>query len=565
LSGLTSRVEVPDLASRVDRLDALCRRTFDILVIGGGITGAAVARDAASRGLSVAIVERNDWGSGTSWRSSKLVHGGLRYLRQGRVHLVFESLAERARLLRLAPHLVRPIEFLFAVLPGRWVSPAALSAGLTLYDLLALGRGGSWHRRLSPGRALAEEPLFSGAGLSGGALYSDAAADDARLTLENVLDASALGAVAVSRVESVGLLRDESGRTVGSALRDVESGRDFEVRARVTIDATGPWSDERRRRAVPGAAPRLRLSRGSHVTVPFERLPVRRAVAVPVESGRLFFAIPSGPVTLLGTTEAEYAGPADGVAPTREDVAYIFARAAETFPGVRLAPSDAVAAFAGLRPLRVEPGRRASETSREEAIEAEDGWLSVIGGKLTTHRRMAGRILDAARPMLMRGGGGAPASPPGAQATKDRPFPGTPGEGPAALATLVDAFVREAGRDGIAPELARHLAGRYGSRAHGVLRILRADLAAAAPLVRGFPDCEAEVRFAARFEDARAAADVLVRRTHLFWQAPGQAEEAVPRVHAILAREIGAGAAREERSTAELSHEIARSRAALTF
>jgi glycerol-3-phosphate dehydrogenase len=152
-----------------------------------------------------------------------------------------------------------------------------------------------------------------------------------------------------------------------------------------------------------------------------------------------------------------------------------------------------------------------------------------------------------------------------AQATADRPFPGTPGEGPAALDAFIEAFEGEAVRDGIAPDLARHLAGRYGVRAHGVLQILRDDPAATAPLVRGFPDCEAEVRFAARFEDARAAADVLVRRTHLFWQAPGQAAEAVPRVHAILAREIGADAAREERSTAELSREIARSRSALTF
>jgi glycerol-3-phosphate dehydrogenase len=546
------------LAARSERLDALGRRTFDVLVVGGGITGAAVARDAASRGMTVALVERDDWGSGTSWRSSKLVHGGLRYLRQGSIHLVFESLAERAMLLRLASHLVRPLEFLFAVLPGRWVSPAALSAGLTLYDLLALGRGGARHRRLSAGRALEEEPLLAGADLSGGALYSDAAADDARLTLENVLDAADLGAVAVSRLESVRFLRDAAGRVLGSAVRDVESGRELELRARVTIDATGPWSDERRRRDEPHAPARLRLSRGAHVTLPRERLPVRRAVAVPVEAGRLFFAIPSGPVTLLGTTECEYEGPADAVAPTREDVSYVFARAAETFPEASLRPSDALAAFAGLRPLHVERGRGASETSREESIETGDGWLSVIGGKLTTHRRMARRVVDAALPMLRAAG-----LRPGADATEDRPFPGSPGEGPAGLASSTEAAVAEAGRDGIPPALARHVAGRYGARALGVFDILRADPSAAAPLVEGFPDCEAEVRFAARFEDARSASDVLVRRTHLFWQAPGQGALAVPRVHAILARELGPDAAREERSAADFAREVERSRRAL--
>jgi glycerol-3-phosphate dehydrogenase len=544
----------PGLASRGERLDALGRGTFDLLVVGGGITGAAAARDAASRGLSVALVERGDWGSGTSWRSSKLVHGGLRYLRQGRLHLVFESLAERARLLRLAPHLVRPLEFLFAALPGRWVSPWELSLGLTLYDLLSLGRGAPRHRQLSAADAREQEPLLAGAPLSGAALYSDASADDARLTLENVIDAAALGAVAVSRLESVGLLREGSGRVSGSAMRDLESGREIEVRAGFTVDATGPWSDERRRRGDPTAPRRLRLSRGAHVTVPFPRLPVRRAVAVPVESGRLFFAIPSGPVTLLGTTETEYEGAADAVAPTREDVAYILARANESFPRSWLAAADAVAAFAGLRPLRVEPGRRASETSREESIELGDGWLSVIGGKLTTHRRMGRRVVDAA--VRASGARGSPG------ATSNRPFPGAPepGEG---LVRFVEAFAAEAERAGVSAELARHLAGRYGTRARGVLDILRADPAAAAPLVAGFPDCEAEVRFAARFEDARSAADVLVRRTHLFWQAPGQGAEAAARIHAILARELGQDAARDARSAAELADDVERSRKAL--
>jgi len=556
------------LPGRAERLGALARGSFDVLVIGGGITGAAVARDAASRGLSVAIVERGDWASGTSWRSTKLVHGGLRYLRQARIGLVFESLAERSALLAAAPHLVRPLEFLFAVTPRRWVTPSALSAGLTLYDLLALGRGAPRHRRLAAADVLACEPLCAGAAFTGGAIYGDASCDDARLTLENVLDAAALGATAVSGIECAGFLLDGSGRTRGIAARDVESGRELEVTAGVTVDATGPWSDELERRGEPQARPRLRLSRGAHITVPAGRLPVRRAVAVPVESGRLFFAIPSGPVTLLGTTETDDPGPADAAAPTREDVAYILARAAEAFPAAGLSPTDALAAFAGLRPLRVEPGRGVSETSREESIEVGRGRVLVTGGKLTTHRRIGKRAVDASIALLHDLGSEARVGP---SRTAGRSFPGAPPRSPASdagaaardLGSFVADLVRDAREYGATPELAAHLGGRYGSRAKTVLEIVRADPSAAAPLVEGLPDCEAEVRFAARFEDARSASDVLIRRTHLFWQTRGQAMAAVARVHEILARELGGNPRRDVLSSEDYVREVARSRAAL--
>jgi glycerol-3-phosphate dehydrogenase len=335
----------------------------------------------------------------------------------------------------------------------------------------------------------------------------------------------------------------------GSAVRDAENGRELEIRASVTVDATGPWSDERGGFRRPGAPPMmsLRLSRGAHVTVPAAKLPVRRAVAVPAEPGRLFFAIPSGPVTLLGTTESDFEGPADAVAPTTADVASILGRAAEAFPGVALAPSDAVAAFAGLRPLRLERGRGASETSREEAIETGPGWVSVIGGKLTTHRRMGAHVMDRVVRELAELCRRA-----GPSRTRSRPFPGAGG-------------VAGGDLEGVPTALAAHLASRYGSRAAGVAAILRADPSSAAPLVEGLPDCEAEVRYAARFEDARGAADVLVRRTHLFWQARGNGGDAVERVHAILARELGSDAARAARSAAELDREIERSRAALTL
>ncbi|HXM78855.1 MAG TPA: glycerol-3-phosphate dehydrogenase/oxidase [Thermoanaerobaculia bacterium] len=554
MSPSTAVSPVAGFSPRADRLAALERTHFDVLVVGGGITGAAAARDAASRGLSVAIVEKEDWAAGTSSRSSKLVHGGLRYLARGHLGLVFESLSERARLLRLAPHLVRPLEFLFAILRGSWVSPAALSAGLTLYDLLALGRG-QRHRRLSASALFVFEPLLSGADLAGGALYADASTDDARLTLENVIDAATLGAIAVSRLSVESRLHDSAGATTGAVVRDVETGRAFDVRARVTIDATGPWSDRLRARDDPSAAPRLRLSKGVHVTVPAAALPVLRAVSIPVERGRLVFAIPSGPVTLIGTTDTEYDGPADGVAADGGDVAYLLARAGEAFPRSAPRARDVLAVFAGLRPLRFEPGRDVARTSREEAIDVTPGAVAVTGGKLTTHRRMGERAVDAAAVLLRELGIRA-----GRSRTADRPFPGAPAE---PLAAFTDGFVRQAQANGATLETARHLAGRYGRRAPAVVALAAAEPSLWMPIVSGLPDPEAEILFAARGEDARSASDVLIRRTHLFWQSPGQAISALPRVYELLGKELGWTPQARERSREEYVREVERSAGAV--
>ncbi len=542
------------LRRRDERVLELETRTFDALIVGGGITGAAAARDLASRDLSVALVEREDWASGTSWRSSKLVHGGLRYLARGDLVLVFQSLAEQSRLLRLAPHLVSPLDFVFAILRGRWVSPPTLAAGLGLYDVLARGRG-KRHRGLSARAAVESEPLLAGADLAGGALYSDASTDDARLTLENMLDAVSLGAVAASRVSVTSFLRAGTNAPVeGAAARDVETGRDLRIRARVTVEAAGPWTDALRRGEDPAAAPTVRLSKGTHITVPFAALPVRRAVAIPAERGRLVFVIPSGPVTLIGTTDADYAGSVDGVGPEPSEVEYLLARAREAFPSRAPGRRDVIAAFAGLRPLRFEPGRDVTAMSREESVDVSPGRVIVTGGKLTTHRRMGCRAGNAVAAQLRARGVRC-----GKSATSERNFPGAP-DGP--MEAFVEGFVREASSS--VPEgAARHLARRYGTRAAGVLEILSGG-SLASPLAAGLPDLEAEVVFAARSEDARTASDVLIRRTHLFWQAPDQGAAALDRVQELLGRELAwtAGAAAQSRE--EYVREIAKSRRALT-
>jgi glycerol-3-phosphate dehydrogenase len=541
---------------REERLAALTADVFDVAIIGGGITGAAAARDAAARGLTVALLDREDWASGTSWRSSKLIHGGLRYLAHGHVHLVFESLAERARLERLAPHLVEPVDFVFPLYRGHGVSASQLEVGLTLYDLLSLGRAPHRHRRLSREQLLRQEQLLESPDLLAGALYSDARTDDARLTLENVLDAVTLGAVAVSRIEVEGLSKDASGRVAGVLARDRESGRALALTARAVINATGPWSDQTRRFDAKDAPPQLRLSKGAHLTVAAARLPVSHPVASSLPEGRLLFAIPHGPVTLVGTTDSDYAGPLDDVSADRADVGELLAAANRMFPSASLSGSDVVSTFASLRPLLAESGKSVEDTSREEALAVSpSGLLTVTGGKLTTHRRMGQKVIDRAAAILRGSGRDVSASPTG-----QRPFPGAPDSPWDVHLARLECEVREAGLD---PAVGAHLARRYGKRADRVLALAVAERGLRERLDPGLPDLSAEIVFAAREEDARSVADALIRRTHLFWQAPGQGEGAAEHVAHLLARELSWDTARSRESLRDFELEVSRARRAL--
>jgi glycerol-3-phosphate dehydrogenase len=539
--------------NRPQRLASLEATQFDVAVIGGGITGAAVARDAAVRGLSVALLEREDWAAGTSWRSTKLVHGGLRYLETGEVRLVFESLAERAILMKAAPHLVQPAEFLLPGYSGRGRPPWQMAVGLTVYDLLALGRAPWRHRRLSREQVVRRERLLESPELVSGALYPDGRTDDARLTLENVLDAASLGAVAATRVAVEGLLRGAGGRIGGVSARDRESGRPISVRARAVVNAAGPWGDRVRRFEDSGAPELLRLSRGAHLTVPAARLPLSGIVAFPLADGRLLFAVPDGAVTMLGTTDTDFAGTPDEVFAERGDVDYLLAAARQTFPAAALSDADIVATFASLRPLVREPGRSLEETSREEAtLVSEAGLVTVTGGKLTTHRRMGEKTIDRVARLLARQG---VAVRPGA--TSGRRFPGAPAE---ALDAFLARLIFEAASLGLAEESARHLGLRYGSRAREVLSVVAAEPALVRGLSPGLPDIEAEIVFAARAEDARSLSDAFIRRTHLFWQAPGQGLASAERAAALVGRELGWTKADERSSCDAYAAELALSR-----
>ena len=384
---------------RVSALRELSTRTFDVLIIGGGITGAGIARDAALRGLTVALVDKGDFASGTSSRSSRLIHGGVRYLEHGYFHLVFEASAERRRLLAVAPALVRPLPFVWPVYAGQRLPLWKLAAGLTLYDLLSLFRNVERHKRLSAQQVLLREPRLNPRQLRGGVRYFDAATNDARLTLANVLDARRLGAVVLNHAAFVGARPPSAGLRV-AGIEDTLTGERTDVRARVLVNASGPWSDTvRKLEGVPHPS-RIQGSKGAHVAVSRERVGNNDALTLlHPRDGRVMFALPAGPNTIIGTTDTFTQVSPDEVRASETDVSYLLEGANVFFPDARLHRPDVVAAWAGIRPLMPSAGTSV-QASREHAIERGPGSVTITGGKLTTYRVMAREVVDVVQDML---------------------------------------------------------------------------------------------------------------------------------------------------------------------
>lgn len=544
---MNNRVDAPfSAATRAGQLAAMADQPLDLLVMGGGITGAGIARDAAMRGLRTGLVERADFGSGTSSRSSRLVHGGLRYLEHGALHLVFEASRERRVLLGIAPHLVQPRSFLFPLFAGGRLPPWRLAAGLWLYDGLSLFRNVSRHRWLSKRGLLGAEPGLRATDLRGGARYWDAQCDDARLTLANVRDAHRHGAL-VANYAAVESFETADGRVRGARVRDAVTGEAFPVRALVTINATGPWSD-----AVRGdGPPLLRLTKGAHVVVPRARVGNREAITLlsPLD-GRVMFVLPWGAVTYIGTTDTDHTGPVDDVRATGADVLYLLRSANALFPDARLTPDDVIATWAGLRPLLRGAGSRdPSAVSREHHIAERPGLISVVGGKLTTYRSMAAEAVDRAAARLSEFDGRA--APPRPR-TDLEPLPG--GE-----ARDLELLVSGAVREGASPELARHLAAGYGTEAPAILRLARADPRLAAPITDGHPAIRAELIHAVRREMALTLSDLLIRRTHVFHAVRGHGAGDTGELVDLVAGDLGWDAARKARELAGYLREIERS------
>jgi glycerol-3-phosphate dehydrogenase len=537
-------------------LDAMAEEPVDLLVIGGGITGAGIARDAAMRGLRTALVEAGDFGSGTSSRSSRLVHGGLRYLEHGWLRLVFEASRERRVLLRIAPHLVRPMPFLFPVHASGRVGPWRLAAGLWLYDLLAIFRNVHRHRSLTRRGVLRVEPRLRDRDLRGGGLYYDAYCDDARLVLANVRAAHRSGALVASYAAAAAFEKAD-GRVRGVLVDDAVDGRRVAVHARAVVNATGPWVDRLRRLDDPDAPALLRPTKGVHVTVPRRRVGNTGAITMtsPLD-GRVMFVLPSDEVTVIGTTDTDSAEEPAVVAPTSADVVYLLRSANAIFPDARLAPDDVIAAWAGLRPLlRDGAGGATGAVPREHRIvESASGLFTIAGGKLTTYRAMAAELVDAVAAALHRLDGRpiAPRAPTARQA-----LPG--GE----VADL-ELLVRELTKEGVTETVARHLVGRYGAEAIAVANLAARESALAAPLGRGAPTLQAEIVYQVRREMALTVSDVMIRRTHLFHSHPSQGTEVTPAVAGLMARELGWDAGREAESLAGYVGEVQRMRQALT-
>jgi glycerol-3-phosphate dehydrogenase len=527
--------------ARSDAVVALRSERFDVVVVGGGITGAGVALDAASRGYAVALVEKADYASGTSSRSSKLVHGGLRYLQNLDLGLVREALLERQLMVRLAPHLVRPLPFVVPAFDGARPD-RMVGVGLNLYDAMArAGRrdDGDWEperHRVVGGDEVAELlPALAARAPTSGYLFYDCQTDDARLVLAVLAEAERFGAVCANRVEVIDLL-DDGGRTRGVCVRDGLSGERFDVRAENVVNATGVWADRLRPEELHDEAevPRIRPARGTHVTLARGALPLEAAAIVPAGGGRAIFALPWLGSTLIGTTDNEYdADDLDHVQPDDADIAYLLG-AVNVFFGVELDRADVTGAYAGVRPLisTGDPKKSVDISRKAELYETSSGMITITGGKLTTWRRMAKLAVDR---LVEREARTAPCR------TEEIPL------GQAIAATELPRV------EGVPDAAYAHLAARYGHAARDVLALAAQRGELAQPIVAGGPpDLLAEAVHAARREQAATVGDALLRRTRVGLLAARHvadpAGETARRVAVAIGDELGWDA---ERARAE--------------
>lgn len=548
---------------------------FDLLVIGGGINGAGIARDASRRGLRVAVVEKDDLASGTSSRSSKLVHGGLRYLESYEFSLVFESVSERRILLDLAPHLVNPLGFLFPVYKGSRKNLSVIKAGMWLYDGLSLFRSPKRHKSYSAKGVRELEPALKHENLRGAPLYYDCSTDDARLSLEVALDATHAGAIVLTHAEATSLIEEE-GRVVGARLRSRLDGAEKEVRAKVVINATGPWTDRVRQMSSAEVGTLLRPTKGVHFVVEREKLPINNAiVCFHPKDDRVLFAIPWGDRSYVGTTDTDFDGDFDDLYATSEDIDYLLEATAVYFPDYPLTKDDVIATWAGLRPL-IDPGsggremhgehpKKETKETKESAISrehqilvGEDGMITVAGGKLTTFRKMSAEVVDTAIRLLKLFHGLA--QEPGDSRSDKAPLPGALGWPEDDDHGKVAERVLKVAEGAIDEETALHLTNTYGVVALQVAGLTVADRGLATPLIEGRPEILAQVDWAVHRELAATVTDVMLRRTQLFYRDLDQGLPAVPAVADRMAELLRWTPEQRDASIKEYELEVERSR-----
>jgi glycerol-3-phosphate dehydrogenase len=533
--------------ARAESLASLAGERFDLIVIGGGITGAGVAREAALRGLRTALLERDDFAAGTSSRSSRLIHGGVRYLEHGHLGLVFEASQERRLLLELAPHLVRPLAFTWPVYRDARVPRWKLRAGLALYDALALFRNVGRHQGLDVAELLDAEPELERNGLTGGARYWDAATDDTRLTLAAALAAREAGAVVVNHADVVAGMLDGD-RLIGVRVRDTLDDTALEVRGETIVNCTGPWSDATAALTGVPAAHAVHGAVGAHIAVPRQRIGNRDAITLtsPLD-GRVMFVLPAGVHAIIGTTERPATSGPDQVRATGQEIAYLLRSVNMRFPYASLSRDDVVSAWAGIRPLaaaKTGSGRDTGSASREHAIvRTANGLVNVTGGKLTTWRAMAIDIVDRAT--------GREASADAARRSRTEPLPG--GDMLSLEHTVHDAsvIVHDAA-------VAERLAQGYGSRWHNVWSYVQRDATMRQRVVDQLPYLHAEIAHAVERESACTLSDLLMRRTHVAYETRDHGVAAAERIAGFVGSLLGWSDAARDAALAAYRADVAR-------
>jgi glycerol-3-phosphate dehydrogenase len=508
-------------ANAWERLDS---EEFDVLVVGGGVTGAGAALDAATRGLRVALVEARDYASGTSSRSSKLFHGGLRYLEQMNFGLVREALRERELMLtRIAPHLVKPVSFLYPLTHRVWERPY-VGAGMTLYDTMGGGRSVPRHKHLTRGGARRLAPALKPDALTGAIRYYDAQADDARHTLTVVRTAAAYGARVLNSAELIAFNRAGE-RLVGARVRDIETGDEINVTASVVINATGVWTDDLQTLAGGRGRFHVRASKGVHIVVPRDRINSETGLILRTEKSVLF-VIPWTTHWIIGTTDTDWSLDKAHPAASRADIDYILEHVNSVL-AVPLTHDDIQGVYAGLRPLLSGESEESSQLSREHAVaRPQPGLISIAGGKYTTYRVMAADAVDAAREDI---GGSVPDS-----VTEHIPLVGA--EGYPAMVNQIDSLAKRYHLPGWRMQ---HLLDRYGSLADELLALASQDPALLEPLHGAEEYLTVEILYAATHEGALHLDDLLARRTRISIETPDRGVTAADGVARLVADELG--------------------------
>lgn len=497
-------------------LDKMANKQLDLLVIGGGVTGAGIALDAAARGLTVGLVEKQDFAAGTSSRSTKLVHGGLRYLKQGDVQLVREVGRERAILYRNAPHIVIPEKMILPIVKNGTYGKLATSIGLYVYDVLAGVERKERRIMLNKQKTVEAEPLLRRDILKGGGLYFEYRTDDARLTVEVMKTASSHGAFCVNYTEATGFIY-ENGKVIGISAKDLLTGTEYSLHAKKIVNAAGPWVDQLREKDHSLYGKRLHLTKGVHLVVPYNRLPLKQAVYFDVSDGRMLFAIPRNNSTYIGTTDTNYKGVLERPTVTREDMEYVLNAANEMFPSVKLTEQDVSSSWAGLRPLIHEDGKSPSELSRKDEIfYSKSGLITIAGGKLTGFRKMAERIVDVVVKQLTEEEGRAF----GACQTDKIVLSGGKFDSAAKIPVFVKAQAERLRQWGITEEQIRVLVGKYGSNSEKIVTMCQELLSQNAQNVSPIEALlKAELRYAVEEEMVMTMSDFLIRRSgRLFFE-----------------------------------------------